>query len=162
MTAVERLASETTSATLQRYTVDIPKAMIVRLDALAREARRLMNRDVTRAALFRAALLPWLARVETVDQGSLTDTLQEIYRAAPLIGTRLYRSRPTWSKELTQRLDQLKARLGVTLSNSAVDVRSALVLAALKSWLPTAEDQPLKALDAIRAGLVKRGRRPKR
>ncbi len=80
---------------------------------------------------------------------------------APLIGTRLYKSKPTWSKALNGRLDTLRARLGVKLSHSAAGVRSALILAALRSWLPTAEDKPIKALDAIRAGIVKRGRKPK-
>jgi hypothetical protein len=130
--------------------------MIGRLDALARKARRLMKCDVTRATLFRAALLPWLARV---DRASPTDTLQEICKAAPLVGTRLHRCKPTWSKALNGRLAEIGAQLGVKLSHSVAGVRSALVLAALRSWLPTAEDQPRKAFEAIRAGLVKRGRK---
>ncbi len=143
-------------ASLDRYTVDLPHAMFGRLDALARKARRLMKCDVTRATLFRAALLTWLARVE---KDSPTNILEEIHKAAPVVGTRLQRSKPTWSKALNGRLGNLSAQLGVKLSHSAVGVRSALVLAALRSWLPTAEDEPPKAFDAIRAGIVKRGRR---
>jgi hypothetical protein len=130
--------------------------MIGRLDALARKVARLMKCDVTRATLVRAALLSWLARV---DQAPPTETLQETYKAAPLVGTRLHRCKPTWSKALNERLDEVGARLGVKLSHSAEGVRSALVLAALRSWLPNAEDEPLKALDAIRAGIVRRGRK---
>ena len=141
---------------LRGYPVVLPHAMIGRLDALARKAARLMKCDVTRATLVRAALLAWLARV---DQSPPTETLEETYRAAPLVGTRLHRCKPTWSKALNERLDAVGARLGVRLSHSAEGVRSALVLAALRSWLPNAEDEPLKALDAIRTGLVKRGRK---
>ena len=144
---------------LHRYTVEIPEAMIDRLDKLARKAGRLMQRDVTRAALFRAALLFWLAKVS---EASAKTLLAEIREAAPLPLTLLRRSRPTWSNELNARLDKLRERLGVELSHCTEGARTALVLAALRSWLPTAEDEPLKAFDAIRAGLVKRGRKPKR
>ncbi len=144
-------------ASLHGYAVVLPQAMIGRLDALARKAARLTKCDVTRATLFRAALLHWLARV---DHASPSDTLQEIYKAAPLVGTRLHRCKPTWSKALNRRLDGIGARLGVKLSHCAAGARSALILTALRSWLPAAEDEPLKALDAIRAGLVKRGRKP--
>ena len=143
-------------SSLHGYPVVVPRVMIDRLDALARKAARLMKCDVTRATLFRAALLSWLAGV---DHSSPTETLEETYKAAPLAGTRLHRCKPTWSKALNERLDEIGARLGVKLSHSAEGVRSALVLAALRSWLPNAEDETLKALDAIRTGLVKRGRK---
>lgn len=146
-------------APLHRYTVDIPHAMIGRLDELARKARRLMDCEVTRAALFRAALLSWLARGEKASPRTI---LKEIREAAPLDDTQLHRTKPAWSTELNGRLDNLSARLGVKLSRSPAGVRSALVLAALRAWLPTAEDHTLTTLDSIRAGIVKLGRKPKR
>jgi hypothetical protein len=146
-------------ASLHRYAVDIPQAMIGRIDALASDTGHLMDCDVTRAALFRAALLSWLARVEKDSPRTL---LAEIHKAAPMVGTLLQRTKTTWSNELNTRLDKLIARLGEKLSHSAAGVRSALVLAALRSWFPTAEDEPRKAFVTIRAGLVKRGRKPKR
>ena len=146
-------------ATLHRHAVDLPQAMIGRLDALADKAGRLMKCDVTRATLFRAALLSWLARREkTLPK----DIIQEIHEAAPLEHTLLQRTKSGWSNELNARLLALSTRLDVKVSHSAAGVRSALLLAALRSWLPPAEDDPLKAFDTIRAGLVKRGRKPKR
>ena len=144
-------------ASLCRYTVDIPQALIERLDKLAHKARRLMKCDVTRATLFRAAILFWLA---TVAKASSSTIREEIRQAAPLPYTLLHRCKPTWSSELDERLAKLGERLDARLAYSATGVRSALVLAALRAWLLTAEDEPLKASNTIRAGLLKRGRKP--
>ena len=146
-------------ASFHRYTVDLPQAMIGRVDALADEAGRLMKCDVTRATLFRAAFLFWLARREATSPKYI---IQEIHEAAPLEHTLLQRTKPGWSNELNERLLALSARLDVKISHSAAGVRSALLLAALRFWLSPTEDDPRKAFDTIRAGLVKRGRKPKR
>ena len=144
---------------LRRYPVDIPQAMIERLDKLARKASLLMDCYVARAALLRAAILFWLAKV---DKATSCTIHEEIRGAAPLPCAPLHRCKPTWSSELNTRLTKLGDRLYVRLAYSATEVRSALALTALRAWLPTAEDHTLTTLDSIRAGIVTFGRKPKR
>jgi hypothetical protein len=84
---------------------------------------------------------------------------EEIRRAAPPDGTLLQRCKPALPRELTVKLDRLQKQLDGELCRHAVEGRSALALAALTPWLEDADRDPGAALEGIRVGIVKRGRK---
>ncbi|MFS8066825.1 MAG: hypothetical protein ACMG6S_10675 [Byssovorax sp.] len=147
------------AANLHRCAVYVPQTMLPRLDTIASEAGRLLGEGVvvSRAALVRAALAPWIAKVNDL---SVMDVLEEVRRAAPAFGTRRHRSKLGLPKAMSRRLDELREQLGGELLFHAAEGRSALVLAALTAWLDDAERELRAALAAIRAAVVKRGRKP--
>jgi len=133
--------------------------MLPRLDKIASEAGRLLGEGVvvSRSALVRAALAPWIDKVKDL---SVMDVLEEIRRAAPAFGTRRHKSKLGWPREMIRRLDELREKLGGKLLFHAAEGRSALALAALTPWLDDAERELSAVLEAIRAAIVKRGRKP--
>ncbi len=145
------------AAMMRRCTFAIPSAMGERIHKLALDAGRLLDCEVSHAALFRAALIPW---IEKAEGSSLTNTHEEIRRAAPPDGTLLQRCKPAFPRELTVKLDRLRKKLGGKLCRYAAEGRSALVLAALTPWLEDADRDLGAALEGIRVGIVKRGRKP--
>lgn len=148
------------AASMHRCAVYVPQTMIPRLDKIASEAGRLLGEGVkvSRAALVRAALAPWIDKVKDL---SVLDVLEEIRRAAPALGTRRHKSKLGWPREMSGRVDELRKRLGGKVHLHAAEGRSALVLAALTPWLDDADRELSTALEAIRAAVVKRGRKPK-
>lgn len=150
----------TAAANLHRCAVYLPQTMLPRLDKIASEAGRLLGEGVvvSRSALVRAALAPWIDKVKDL---SVMAVAEEVRRAAPAIGTRRHKSKQGWPKEMIRRLDELREQLGGELLFPAAEGRSALVLAALTPWLDAAECELSAVLDAIRAAVVKRGRKPK-
>ena len=145
------------AAMMRRCTFSIPTAMGERIHKLALDAERLLDCEVSHAALFRAALIPW---IEKAEGSSLVNTHEEIRRAAPPDGTLLQRCKPAFPRELTVKLDRLRKKLGGELCRHAVEGRSALALAALTPWLEDANRDLGAALEGIRVGIVKRGRKP--
>ena len=141
---------------MRRCTFSIPIAMGERVHKLALDAGRLLDCEVSHAALFRAALLPW---IEKAEGSSLVNTHEEICRAVPSHGTLLRRCKPAFPKELSVKLDRLRKNLGGELCRYAVEGRSALVLAALTPLLEAADRDLGAALKGIRVGIVKRGRK---
>ena len=148
------------AASMHRCAVYVPHTMLPRLDKLASEAGRLLGMGVvvSRAALVRAALAPWIDKVEPLP---VMAVVEEVRRAAPAIGTRRHKSKLGWPKDMGRRLDKLREQLGGELLFHAAEGRSALVLAALTPWLDDAERELSAVLEAIRAAVVKRGRKPK-
>ena len=144
------------AAILRRCKVSIPTAMGERIHKLALDAGRLLDCTVSHATLFRAALIPWIAKAE---RSPLVNTYEEIRRAAPPYGTLLQSCRPALSKELSVKLEGLRKKLGGELCRYAAEGRSALVLAALVPWLEAADRDLRAALEGIRVGIVKRGRK---
>jgi hypothetical protein len=144
------------AALLRRCNFSIPTAMGERIHQLALAAGRLLDCTVSHAALFRAALLPW---IEKAEGSSLANTHEEIRRAAPPYGTLLQSCKPAFSKELSVKLEGLRKKLGGERCRYAEEGRSALVLAALTPWLEAAERDLGAALEGIRVGIVKRGRK---
>jgi hypothetical protein len=144
------------AALLRRCKVSIPTAMGERIHKLALDAGRLLDCTVSHAALFRAALIPW---IEKAERSPLANTHEEVRRAAPPHGTLLQSCRPAFSKELSVKLEGLRKKLGGELCRYAAEGRSALVLAALVPWLEAAERDLRAALEGIRVGIVKRGRK---
>ena len=145
------------SAIMRRCNFSIPTTMGERIHKLALDATRLLGCTVSHAALFRAALLPW---IEKAEGSSLVNTHEEIRRAAPLYGTLLQSCKPAFSKELTVKLEGLRKKLGGELCRYAAEGRSPLVLAALTPLLEAADRDLGAALERIRVGIVKRGRKP--
>jgi hypothetical protein len=148
------------AANLHRCAVYLPQTMLPRLDKIASDAGRLLGVgvEVSRAGLVRAALTPWIDKVELL---SVMAVAEEVRRAAPAIGTRRHKSKLGWPKDMVRRLDKLREQLGGELLFHAAEGRSALVLAALTPWLDDAERELSAMLEAIRAAVVKRGRKPK-
>ena len=144
---------------LTRYSVALPLAMHTSAAALADKAGKALGCKVSHSALIRAALLPWVNKAE---HGPVTDTHEAIRRAEPAHGTRQRSSKPAWSNELNDAIDKLRRRLGGVILAQAANGRTALLRAALTSLLEVDEREPPAALDVIRAGLVKYGRKPKR
>ena len=145
-----------TAALLRRCTVSIPTAMCERIHDLALDAGSLLDCKVSHAALFRAALLPWIDKAE---RSSLVNTHEEIRRAGPAYGTLLQRCKPAFPTELFVKLEGLRKKLGGELCRYAAEGRSALVLAALTPLLEAADRDLGAALERIRVGIVKRGRK---
>ena len=141
---------------MRRCTFSIPTAMGERIHKLALDAGRVLDCEVSHAALFRAALLPW---IEKAEGSSLVNTHEEIRRVAPPHGTLLQRYKPAFPKELSVKLDRLRKDLGGALCRYAGEGRSALVLAALTPLLEAADRDLGAALKGIRVGIVKRGRK---
>ena len=144
------------AAILRRCNVSIPTAMGERIRKLALDAGRLLDCTVSHAALFRAALLPW---IEKAERSPLVNTHEEIRRAALPYGTLLQSCNPALSKELSVQLEGLRKKLGGELCRYPAEGRSALVLAALTPWLEAAERDLGAALEGIRVGIVKCGRK---
>jgi hypothetical protein len=144
------------AALLRRCNVSIPTAMGERIHKLALDAGRLLDCTVSHATLFRAALIPW---IEKAEGNSLVNTHEEIRRAAPPYGTLLQSCKPAIPKELSVKLEGLRKELGGELCRYAAEGRSALVLAALTPWLEAADRDLGAALESIRVGMVKRGRK---
>lgn len=143
---------------MTRYNVALPLAMHTSAATLAEEAGNALGCKVSHSALMRAALIPWIKKTE---RGPLTDTQEEIRRAEPAYGTRQHSSKPAWSKELNGAIDKLRKRLGGEVFSHAAIGRTALLRAALTSLLEAAKREPPAALEVIRAGLVKYGRKAK-
>ena len=143
---------------MTRYNVALPLAMHTSAATLAEEAGNALGCKVSHSALMRAALLPWIKKAE---HGPLTETQEDIRRAEPAHGTKQRSSKPAWSKELNAAIDKLRRRLGGEIHSQAAIGRTALLRAALTSLLEADEREPAAALEVIRAGLVKYGRRAK-
>lgn len=144
---------------MTRYNVCLPLAMHTSAATLAEKAGKELGCKVSHSALTRAALIPWVKKAQ---HGPLTDTQKDIRLAEPAHGTRQRSSKPAWSKELNDAINKLRRRLGGVILSQAANGRTALLRAALTSLLETDEREPAAALEMIRAGLVKYGRRAKR
>jgi predicted DNA-binding protein len=144
------------AAKLRRCSLDLPNVMRERVDALARRAGTSLGCEVSHAAIIRAALVTWLSRVEDL---SVHETIQEIRRAAPPVGTLLHRNMFALPPSLLLSLDHLWTGLGRNLFRNTIEGRSAVVLPALATFLDDAERQPGTAFEAIRTAIVKRGRK---
>ncbi len=149
------------AANLHRCAVYVPQPMLPRLDKIAGDAGRLLGVgvEVSRAALVRAALGPWIDKIELL---SVMGVVEEVRRAEAAIGTRRHRTKLGWPKDMLRRLDKLREQVGGELLFHAAKGRSALVLAALTPWLDDAERELSAVLEAIRGAVVKRGRKPTR
>ena len=144
---------------LKRCSIDLPRDMIDRVDALAIHAKTSLGCDVSRAAIVRAALAPWVPRAEALPTQFV---LSEIRYAAPPAGTLLHRTMFAMFPPILLSLDRLWTGLDPDLVRHATQGRSALVLPALLTFLDEAEGQPTAAFEAIRVAIVKRGRKASR
>lgn len=159
MMLLQRDHHPATTGKLHRCSLDLPHGMLERVDALARQAEPALHGEVSRAAILRAAVLPWLARIEPLPAQTWS---QEIHRAFPSFGTLLHRSKISWPHQITVRLDLLWKGLDPPFFHTAREGRSALALTALALFLDDAEPQPSAVFEAIRASVVKRGRKAAR
>lgn len=144
---------------MARYHIALPLDMHTSAAALADKARTALGCKVSQSALIRAALIPWIKKAE---HDPLRVTQEAIRRAEPPQGTLQRSSKPGWSKVLNGAINQLRRRLGGEILSQATNGRTALLRAALTSLLEAADRDPPAALEAIRAGLVKYGRKVKR
>lgn len=144
---------------MRRHIIYITPLMSVQLRVLARKAGELLGRKVSCAALFRGALIPWIEEAERSPQ---RDTREKVRRAEPPYGSLAQRHTPAFTKELSVKLDRLRRKLGGKFSKYVAIGRSLLLLAALTPWLEAAERDLPAALEGIRAGIGKRGRKPER
>jgi predicted transcriptional regulator len=142
------------SAPLRRDLLHLASEMLTRLDELAREVGRALAREVSRAAVVRAAVTAWL----DVAESRPPDFMGQAIRAATKRPAEpLLRYPQRWPAALRDRLDQF-ARSSTRALACKVS-RSAVVRVAIAVWLDAAGASPAVATEAIRAALVSRGRK---
>jgi predicted transcriptional regulator len=128
--------------------------MLARLDDLAREVARVLAREVSRAAVVRAAVKAWLDIAESRPPDFMSQAILAATKrpAAPLL-----RYPQRWPAALRDRLDQFarssKRALACNVS------RAVIVRVAVAAWLDAAGASPAVVTEAIRAALVPRGRK---
>jgi hypothetical protein len=145
------------SARLQRDVLHLASEMLARLDELAREVACVIARDVSRAAVVRAAVTAWL---DVAERRPLDFMSQAIRAAAKRPPARFRHCPQRWPATLSARLHQFarssKRALACKVSPSVV------VRVAVAVWLDAAPAAPAVVTEAIRAALVPRGRKARR
>jgi predicted transcriptional regulator len=139
-----------TAAPLLRDMLRVTQEMTVRLDQLAFDASRTLACEVSRSAVVRAAVTAWLDGADHWQPSIVTQAIQAATQrsAAPL---RRYPAR--WSAELATRLERFAHERKLS--------RSVVVRVAVVRWLDAALASPDIVTQAIRAALVRRGRKAK-
>ena len=142
------------SARLRRDFLHLASDMLTRLDEIAREVACVLARDVSRAAVVRAAVKAWL---DVAESRSLDFMSQAIRAATKRPAAPFLRYPQRWPAALYDRLDQF-ARSSTRALACNVS-RAAIVRVAVAVWLDAAGASPAVVTEAIRAALVPRGRK---
>lgn len=132
----------------------ISEAMTVRLDALALEVSHVLDCEVSRASVIRAAVAAWLDSTQPLPR-----VVQAIREATPWNGEcpRLCH-RQRWTKEIAQRLADLASDVRPGFDGRVT--QAAMVRAALVFWMSAAEQRlPVDVAEEVRPYLEKRGRK---
>jgi predicted transcriptional regulator len=145
------------SAPLVRDVLHVDEETTAPLDRLARVTSRALACEVSRSAVVRAAVIAWL---DGAERGPLGVVLDAIRAAARRSAVRLRRFPQRWPAALAARLDRFARRASSALACKVS--RSVVVRVAIPVWLDAAIASPAAATEAIRAVLVRRGRKAKR
>jgi hypothetical protein len=134
----------------------VSEAMTDRLDELALEVARVLDCEVTRAAVIRAAVVAWL----DVAQPRPDLRVSSAIRAATKRNGECprLRHRQRWTKKTAQRLADLARVLRPSFDGRLT--LAAMVRAALVFWMSAVEQLlPVDVAEEVRPHLEKRGRK---
>jgi predicted transcriptional regulator len=145
------------SAPLVRAVLRVDAMTTAPLDELARVTSLVLAREVSRSAVVRAAVIAWL---DGAERGPLGVVLDAIRAAAQRSAKRLQRFPQRWPAALAARLDRFARSASCALACKVS--QSVVVRVAIPVWLDAAIASPAAATEAIRAVLVRRGRKAKR
>lgn len=143
------------AARLLRDELHVSEQMAARLGRHAQEASRILDCEVPRSAVVRAAVAAWLDDAEQRP----TEVVIQVIRVALLRSIVPLRSYPqSWPAVLAGRLDRLAYDASRILVCKVS--RSCVARAAVAAWLDDAERQPPESVsEAIRVAMVRRGRK---
>jgi hypothetical protein len=144
------------AAPMLRSVLYVAEETTMRLDGVALEASRVLACEVPRSAVVRAAVIAWLDGAERRPREIV---IQAIRAAAQRSAVPLLRYPQRWSGELVARLDRFAYEASRALACKVS--RSVVVRVAVAGWLDIEHASPDVVTQAIRAALVRRGRKAK-